>query len=262
MPETLEQRTCLCSWAEQIISIVVVPLLVIGIVVWGVGTGQDPVAVFSLAVATLVAYLASIRPFLERPRLVLYIDKVRCSPPVIQSDIPSWFIRLKIGNYGMTPAKDCVGRLFGVWPDRGKRLKKFDPLTLFWARQDKCTGFSPVIIQGGDDFEYLDIAQVKNKGTAPLELRVVIPSPMTLTNWPEDCPSPGTDPVLQKGTYYLLIGVQAANARIKPSWFELACTGMVPDSCDEQPPCQIQEKKPRFARKVCWDRKVPDLGTV
>jgi hypothetical protein len=249
MPKEFERLTHRWFLLVSVVSIVVIPLLVVGVVVWSVLTHQDLIAAIGLALSVVVAYVATIRPFLEKPRLTLFRDSVRCSPPTLQNDTASWFVRLGIVNYGLRPAKDCVGRVFEVWTAQGEQLMKFDPLTLFWARQDNNhTGFSPVAIQGGGDFEYLDIAQVKMKDTTPLELRVVIPPPMTLTKWPDNYPSPGIDPVLKGGTYYLRIGVHAADAVIKPSWFEITCSEAVP-ACDEQPPCQIQKKAPQFVRR-------------
>ena len=249
MPKKLERRVRGWSLLVSGVSIVIF-LLVIGIVGWSVCTRQDLIAAIGLSLSVVVAYVATIKPFLEKPRLCLFIDDVRCSPPTIQNDTASWFIRLGIVNYGLTPAKDCVGRVFEVWTAQGEQLMKFDPLTIFWVRQDKDhTGFSPVIIQGSGDFEYLDIAQVKKQDTLPLELRVVIPPPMTLTKRPDDYPSPGDKPFLKGGIYYLKIGIHAADANIKPSWFEITCPGVVPDSCCEKPPCQIQKKTPRFARR-------------
>jgi len=249
MPKKLEGWVHWWSLLVSGVSIVVVPMLVIGVVVWSVCTRQDLMAAISLSLSVAVAYVATIKPFLEKPRLRLFIDDVRCSPPIEPDDTASWFIRLGIVNYGLTPAKDCVGRVFEVWTAQGERLMKFDPLTLFWTRQDnKNTGFSPIILQGGD-FEYLDIAQVKKKDTTPLELRVVIPPPMTLTRRPDNHPSPGIEAVLKGGTYYLLIGVQSADASIRRCWFEIACPELVPGFGCEEPPCQIQKKTPRFARR-------------
>lgn len=231
------------------VSIVVVPLFVIGVVVWSVCTRQDSIAAIGLSLSVVVAHVATIRPFLEKPRLRLFIDDVRCYPATMQNDTASWFIRLGIANYGLRPARDCVGRVFEVWTAQGERLMKFDPLTLFWARQDnEHTRFSPVTIQGGGDFEYLDVAQVK-RGATPLKLRVVMPPPMTLTRWPDNDPSPGIEAVLRSGTYYLLIGIQAADASIRRLWFEIVCSEAVPDSCCDNVPCQIQKKTPRFARR-------------
>ena len=228
---------------------ILVGLLAINVLVWSMRTGGDFVAASGLALSVLVAHVATIRPLLRKPRLDLFVGDVPCSPPDAENDTASWFIRLGIVNYGLTPARDCVGRLLSVWTAEGEQLIKFDPLTLFWARQDNNhTGFSAVVIQGGGDFEYLDLAQVKKADTTPVELRVVIPPPMTLTKWPPDYPSSGQDPVLKGGTYYLLIGVHAADASITPTWFEITCDAVVPDSCDEKAPCQIRQREPGFAR--------------
>jgi len=249
MPKEARQKTDRWSRFVSIIRRVVVPLVVIGAVACSACTGGGPIAGIALAVSIAVAYVASIEPLLKKPRLALFKVDVRCSPPDALDDMASWFLRVGIVNYGLTPATDCVGRLLEVRTAEGEQLMKFDPLTLFWARQDKNGGgFSPVVIQGGGDFEYLDIAQVKKSNTAPVELRVVIPPAMTLTKCPDDHPSPGTGPVLKGGTYYLLIGVHADDAYVKPSWFEISCDVVVPDSCDEKTPCQIRQREPGFAR--------------
>jgi len=247
MPKELALRTQRWSRFVSLVS-VIAALLAINAVVWGMRAIGDLVAAFSLGSSIVIGFVATIRPFLLKPRLDLFVPDPQCSKPSEEKDTASWFVRLGIVNYGLTPAKDCVGRLLSVWTAEGEQLTKFDPLTLFWARQDKeSTGFNPVVIQGGGDFEYLDIAQVKRADTTPLALRVVVPRPMTLTKWPPDYPSPGVDPVLKAGTYYLLISVHAADAYIKPSWFEITCDAVVPDSCDEKAPCRIRKAAPRLA---------------
>lgn len=225
-----------------------VALLAINAFVWGMRSRSDFVSASALALSIVVGYVGTIRPLLRKPRLALFIDdRVPCSPPVTVNDTPSWFLRVGVVNCGLTPARDCVGRLLEVRTAESERLPKFDPLTLYWARQDNDhTGFSPVVIQGGGDFEYLDVAQVK-KGTTPVELRVVIAPPMTLSNWPSDYPSPGINPVLKAGTYCVLISVHAADAYVNPSWFEITCDAPVPGSCDEPPPCRIRQAEPDFA---------------
>ncbi len=250
MPRRLKRKIRCWNCFVAIIGYVGVPFLVIGVVVVSIYTRQDLIAALGLALSIAVAYFAAIRPLLRKPCLDLFIDKVRCSRPTEQNDTASWFIRLGVVNYGLTPAKDCVGRVIEVWTEQGEQLMKFDPLTLFWARQDKDhTGFNPVTIQGSGDFEYLDVAQVKKKNSPPIELRVAIPQPMTLTRGDDDSPSPGPDPVLKGGTYYLLIGVHAVDASIRCSWFEITCTETVPASCGDIQPCSIRQKTPQFARR-------------
>jgi hypothetical protein len=230
---------------------VIAPAFIIGVAVWGICTNQNGIQIISLIVSITVAYIVPIRSFLEKPRLELCLDRPRCSSPHSEDDTESWFIRLKIRNYGLTSAKNCVGRVFEVWrhqgEQKGQQIEKFDPLTLFWARQDnEHTGFTPANIQGRGDYEYLDIAQIKKWNSTPLKLRVVIPHPMTLTKWPSHSPSPGTEPVLKAGTYYLKIGVYAENASLKPTWFKVSCSETVPP-CGKDPPYQIEKEKPSFA---------------
>jgi hypothetical protein len=226
-----------------------VVVFVIGLVFGGLLTDPDNIiAFFGLALSILVAYVGPLRQWLEKPRLVLFLDRPRCSPAYSEDDTDSWLIRLGIMNYGLTPARNCVGRVSEVWNHHGEQIDKFDPLTLFWTRQDnEHTGFTPANIQSRGDYEYLDIAQIKKRNSTPLKLRALIPPPMTLTKWSSDSPSPGIEPVLKAGTYYLKIGVYAENANLNPTWFKVTCSETVPP-CGKEPPYQIEKEKPSFVR--------------
>lgn len=207
---------------------------------------KDIVATAGLIISIAIAHITTIRPFFRKPQLKMFIDEIRCSPPTLQGDTASWFIRLGIMNYGLSMAKDCVGRIVGVWTEQGEQLKKFDPLTLFWARQDiKHTGFSPVNIQGYGDIEYLDIAQIKKSESTPLALRMAYS--LSLTKGEDDSYSPGSEAMLRPGTYYIQVAIYADEANISPRWFEITCSEKIPE-CDEPPPCQIKEKQPKFTR--------------
>lgn len=233
------------AWPFFVASADVLILLVI--VAIGIGA-QDTAAITGLVLSIATAYITTIRPLLRKPRLNLFIDEVRCSIPTLQGDTASWFIRLGVMNYGLTTAKGCVGRIIGIWTEQGEQIKKFDPLTLFWTRQDgRHTGFSPVDIQGYGDIEYLDIAQVKKHDLTPMGLRVVLRPPMTLSKGEANSPSPGVEPALRAGSYFIRIAIYAENANVDPSWFEIACSEKV-EECGEPSPCIIKVKKPRFTK--------------
>ncbi len=224
--------------------IVFVVILALGI--GGVFFFQDYLAVVSLVLSVAIAHLATIRPLLKKPRLELFVDEVRCSAPTQQGDTASWFMRLGIRNYGLTPAKQCVGRVVGIWTEQGDLLKKFDPLTLYWSRQDGThTGFTPVDIQGYNDIEYLDIGQVKQSDLTPLTLRIVLRPPMTLSKGEDDSPSPGSNPSLRAGTYYIQVAIYADGTNIHPTWLRVSCSENISE-CGESVPCSIQKTKPSF----------------
>ena len=235
-------------WSFLVTSVDVVILLTIATLGLGIFVAQDQVAFIGLILSIATAHFTTIRPFLRKPRLKLVVDEIRCSAPTLQGDTASWFIRLGIMNYGLTMAKSCVGRAIGIWTEQGERLKKFDPLTLYWSRQDSShTGFSPVDIQGYGDIEYLDIAQVKKHDSTPLTLRIVLVPPMTLSKGEDDTPSPVVEPSLQAGIYYVQVAIYAEEVGIRPTWFEITCSENVP-GCGEPSPCHIKEKKPKFAK--------------
>lgn len=209
---------------------------------------QDKVAFIGLVLSIAIAHITTIRPFLRKPRLRLIVDDIRCSAPTEQGDTASWFIRLAIQNYGLAIARNCTGRILSVWAEKGDQLKKFDPLTLYWSRQDaNHTGFSPVDIQGYGDIEYLDLGQVKKHDSTPLRLRVVLRPPMTLSKGEDDSPSPGIEPALRAGIYYVRVAIYADEANIRPTWLEIACSEEVSE-CDKSSPCHIKEKRPGFAK--------------
>jgi len=250
MLKKLEQKSTRWSFVVNAIDIIVVIALV------SIGSlfmirdkdivTKDIVAIASLIISIAIAYITTIRPFFRKPRLEMFIDEIRCSAPILQGDTASWFIRFGIMNCGLTMAKGCIGRIVGVWTEQGEQLKKFDPLTLFWARQDiKHTGFSPVNIQGYGDVEYLDIAQIKKSESTPLALRMAYS--LSLTKGVDDSHSPGSEAMLRAGTHYIKVAIYADEANISPRWFEITCSENVPE-CDGSAPCQIKEKRPKFAR--------------
>lgn len=136
MPKELAQKAH--RWSCCVFAInIVVALVAIGAVASSIVARRDLTPALGLALSIVVAHVATISPFLRKPRLALFVDDAPCSPPIEQGDTPSWFLRVGIVNYGLRPARDCVGRLLGVWTAQGQQLMKFDPLTLFWARQDR-----------------------------------------------------------------------------------------------------------------------------
>lgn len=210
-------------------------------------TDENKLALGALTTSLVVAYFSSLRALLRKPLLKLFIEKSpSVSVSVNPNDTDSWFIRLGIVNVGLSPAKDCIGRVSEIFTDWGTQLKKFDPLALYWARQDsEHTGYSPISIQGFGDFEYLDIAQVRWDDTKPPRLRVVLPKGMTLMYMPEESVSPGTAPVLKPGTYYFRIGIFADDANIEPTWFEIT---FYDAASKKVPPFEIKQKKPHFKK--------------
>ncbi len=249
MPTEPRRKTQMWWYFVSLVRFVVLPLVLIALVACIVYARVDRTAGVALLVSIALGYIATVERLLRKPYLASFLPDPQCSKPSDENDAASWFIRVGVVNYGLTPAKECVGRLLEVRSADGQHLAKFDPLTLFWARQDReNTGFSPAVIQGGGDFEYLDIAQVKRADTTPLALRVVVPRRMSLTQWPADYPSPGHDPVLKPGTYNLLIGVHAADAYVRPCWFEITCDADVPDSCGDKVPCRIRKTTHRCER--------------
>ena len=206
-----------------------------------------------LLLSMVTAYVTIFRPFLRKPRLAVFFDK-QWSPPLEPNDSGSWFYRLRIENYGLTRAKACVGKLIGVWTEQGCRIRKFDPLPLFWARQGKVkvddredTTFRPIDIQGAGDFDFLDLIQVKE---GSLILRVMVPPPTTLVKYPADSASPGTEPILVPGTYYVRIGVYADNVSVSPILVKINCPGDLRSLRPESPPCNLAwvKKLPRTRR--------------
>jgi len=225
---------------DFIVAIIIIILSICGF--------QDKVAIISLILSIMIAYLATIRPYLRKAVLRTFIDEIRCSAPTMEDDTASWFIRIGVINYGMTAAKACVGRIVGVWTEKGEYLKKFDPLTLFWARQDQGhTGFNPVDIQGYGDIEYLDVAQIKKSSSTPLLLRIALNLPLPMGD--DRSSSPGSEPVLRSGTYYIQVAIFANDSNIPPHWFKISCSDDIPE-CDGPIPCSIINERPKFWKKM------------
>ncbi|WP_420645603.1 hypothetical protein [Candidatus Leptofilum sp.] len=231
-------------WLKDIDIIAAIIIIIIGLIT--IFLFENSLTGISFTLSIVVVYLATIRPVVRKPRLTFFIDKVRCSAPTEQGDTASWFMRLGIVNYGLTAADKCVGRIVSIWTETGEQLEKFDPLTLYWARQDgNHTGFSPINIQGYYDFEYLDIGQVKQNNLTPITLRVVLEPPMILSKGGNNSPSPGSTPSLRPGTYFIRVAVYAEEANIPPTWLEITCSEKISE-CGEFVPCSIRRGKPNF----------------
>ncbi len=179
----------------------------------------------ALGISGANLYLTVLRPrFIMRPSLNWEID-IQPSPPTSDevknySAKMSWFMRLKIVNNGLTPAKNCVGRLVEVRDKDGKRFDRFDPFNLYWARQNDLNNFRPIDIQGNGDFFFLDVAQVKEaEKEYPICLRVVTPGGRLVLD-----SNPGEGPNLPSSIYDVCIGIYAEDATyIEPAWFTITC---------------------------------------
>jgi hypothetical protein len=70
---------------------------------------------------------------------------------------------------------------------------------------------------------------------------------LALTKGDDDSPSPGSEPALRAGTYYVQVAVYADDANIPPRWFKITCSEAVSE-CAEPIPCHIKEERPKFAK--------------
>jgi nucleoside phosphorylase len=149
----------------------------------------------------------------------------------------SWFVRLRIENSGQAPATNCLGRLLEVVNEKGESLKQFDSLDLYWRRQDRPNNYRRLDIHENGDFQYLDIAQVKEAENL-FTLRVVIPDGHRLVKPPRHVGRPED---LPPGAYYVRIAIYADNASIEPAWFKVEWE----DDYSIKPyPCNIEAKEP------------------
>jgi hypothetical protein len=203
-------------------------VIIMGLALLGIVGRIDGLATVTLIITALGGYVTFGRPWVSRPRLFVTSDITRWSPSdVPPDDTGSLFLRLQVGNYGWSSAKNCNARLNELRTSQGQHVDKFDALTLCWTRQDnkhERTAFSPVNIQRGGDYTFLDVAQVKQQPDyLPLRVRAVLPPPMTLAKGSPDSASPVLGEYLRAGTYYALITIYADNADSVMSWYEIIC---------------------------------------
>lgn len=192
------------------------------------------IALTALALSGFNFYFSLYRPkYLLRPMLCFECN-VQHSPPTpneqksgIQS---SWFLRLKIINRGLTPARKCVGRLIEVRDNNGKRLDRFDPFNLYWGRQNQLNPYCPIDIQGNGDFCFLDVAQVTEADkNNPIDLRIVDAGGRLVLD-----SNVGEGKKLPPGTYHLCIAVYSEeDVFIEPTWFTVSCAA---DFSAQKPP--------------------------
>lgn len=185
----------------------------------------------AILLSLLTLLFAYINSHATRSKLEVFEENPpRYSESPVDGDTPSWFVRLAVANVGLSVVKNCKGKLLGVWDQSGKRVTKFDALDLFWTRQDgksHYTRYLPVGLHGGGDFNFLDIAQIKNRGEGkePIWLRVYIPPQMNLEKGTPDSVSPGVEPVLTAGLYFLQIAIYGDGSGdvVSPQWYKLYC---------------------------------------
>lgn len=99
----------------------VISLIIFGFLFLGYIQSDDVtyvIALAALAISGLGLYLSILRPhYLLKPKLN-FETNVQFSPPTSQEMQQgaqnSWFLRLKISNNGLMPAKNCIGRLIEV----------------------------------------------------------------------------------------------------------------------------------------------------
>jgi hypothetical protein len=205
-----------------------------------------------LVLSVLTVYITTIKSFFRKPRLAFSFDSQR-SEPTESGGSGTWFYRLRVENYGLTKAKDCVGRLVEIWTGEGEPITKFDPLPLYWARQNKLKindkeeiTFKPIDIQGYRDFDFLDLAQVTDNF---LTLRVVIPPLLVLTRGADSSASPGNMPILKlPGTYYARIGLHAEDASASPILVKIVCSDLSQLPSPTSSPCELIKAR-RLPRK-------------
>lgn len=221
---------------------------------WTERFGFNIGASVSFDLALSLAYLTTIRPRLMKPDVLLWAES---RPPwspnnIVDNDQGSWYLRIVVANCGLVPARNCVGRLIGVWQKQGVSVKKFDPMNLYWPRQTTPSNYHAVNIQGHGDFEYLDVAKITKylqDPPPPLYLRVVIDS--RLATFPQDDPSPGHEPWLKAGSYFILVGLYSDEVSIGKCWFKIGCSNIEQHHNDSNSaPCFIMKENPRWASEV------------
>jgi hypothetical protein len=148
----------------------------------------------------------------------------------------SWFIRLRVENSGQAPAMNCFGRLLELRNEDGEHLKQFDSLNLYWTRQNKPEKYQRLDIREYGDFQYLDLAQVKEVDGL-LTLRVVIPEGYRLVKPRGHSGNAGG---LRPGAYYLRVAIYADEVAIAPTWFRIEWTA----DFSQEPPCSIEVAQP------------------
>lgn len=222
------------------VCITTVDFILIGgifVLIWRLS--EDPIAGAASGLAILTGYLTLLRPRLAKPILMLFENVQRSGSD--QAGEGSWFIRVGVGNYGVTPAENCVGRLIEVWTKEGEWIDRFDPFDLLWARQSEGES-TPVTIRDRGDFCFLDIAHVKESREPLLSFRIDLPPGQALVRDEEH--SPGGGPVLRGGIYSIRVGVYADGSNVDSAWFEIDCSQPVTAA---SPPKIKQIEEPAFA---------------
>lgn len=211
------------------------------------------ISLLSLSVSGATSVVAILIPNFRKPILELRIEKQPIFSKSEDQNPSSWFHRLCVINNGLLPAENCIGKLLEIRDANGKLITKFDPTPFYWSHQNKNTEVNPVTIFGRGDYAILDILQEKvvihsddcktfndmkdfDRSDYPQgisrdfvsatedqlpSLRLHLSDPETFPYYEIHSVSPGTNPILIPGTYYLLIGAYAENGFAKPEWYRL-----------------------------------------
>ena len=129
------------------------------------GLDWGPVSSWVAAAVTLLAVIVAllgwqVRDFLRRPRLDITFQHAEpfCRKTGLTSGGQAYWVRVRVGNKGVEPARACVGRLSKVYTDGDFRCDR-DPVQLRWCGVPDKRGFEPIHLPKGQ-YEFLNVFRI------------------------------------------------------------------------------------------------------
>lgn len=197
------------------LSIIAIRLALLAVVVFVSIVSVPPANWPAFILAVSGFYLSVLDPLLRRARLV--VDQHSPAQP----NTPPQRLRLKLTNYGQTPAYNCRCRAIELRTSSGVPVLDFSPRTLRWAQPGDPRD-AAVTIQGYGDFWYLDLAAALPSAAAREHQYALAPAlPL------EDDQSPDTPLVLVPADGFVRLGIYADGVRNPPIWLQITAQGQI-----------------------------------
>jgi len=124
-----------------------------------------PVSSWAAAVVTLLAVLVALFgwrmwDWLRRPQLRIIFEHAEpfCRKTELTNGRDGYWVRVRVENTGVEPARACIGKLTRIYTD-GQFRQDMDPMQLRWCGVPDKRGFEPIHL-ARKQREFLDVFRI------------------------------------------------------------------------------------------------------
>lgn len=176
-----------------------------------------PVSAWVAAGVTFLAVLVAfgVRDWLKRPRLKITFQDAEphCRFTDLTIGRKGYWVRVRVENTGINPARACVGTATEVRTADELR-SDIDPMRLRWCGVEDALGFQPIHLAKGQ-YEYLDVFRIVQGDRR-----------LWFETFPPDRYAPGHDTFLAPDkSHRVCVSVVSDNAHPLDIWLTIMYTG-------------------------------------